>query len=313
MKIAFINKYQNKVSRGAETFVYELSRRLSKNHQVDVISNIKYLDFFKKRYDILIPTNGRLQVFIVRKIAWLTGAKVIVSGQSGMGWDDKLNLLSFPNTFVALTSKAALWAKNINPLVNIETIPNGVDLYKFTQKGKIIKTSLKSPIVLAVGAFTEQKRLDLAIKAVSKLKNFSLLIVGGGGNLRNNLEEMGNAMLGNKFQIISLPFDKMPEAYRVADVFTLPSASSEAFGNVLVEAMATNLPVVASDDPIRKEIVGDAGILVDPINTEKYAVALKKGLDTDWGSKPRKQAEKFSWDIIAKQYEELFEKLIKEK
>ena len=40
MKIAFLNKYQDKVNRGAETYVFELSKRLSKNHEVDVISDI---------------------------------------------------------------------------------------------------------------------------------------------------------------------------------------------------------------------------------------------------------------------------------
>jgi glycosyltransferase involved in cell wall biosynthesis len=105
----------------------------------------------------------------------------------------------------------------------------------------------------------------------------------------------------------------MPEVYRSADVFTLPSASSEAFGNVLVEAMATNLPVVATNDPIRHEIVGEAGILIDPENTEEYAAALQKALEINWGEKSRKQAEKFSWDKIALKYEELFLSLTKRK
>ena len=43
MKIAILNKYQESVNRGAETFVRELSKRLQKNHQVDVISKIDYL------------------------------------------------------------------------------------------------------------------------------------------------------------------------------------------------------------------------------------------------------------------------------
>jgi len=75
--------------------------------------------------------------------------------------------------------------------------------------------------------------------------------------------------------------------------------------------MATGLPVVATNDPIRHEIVGDAGILVDPTNTEEYAEALQKALDTNWGNKPRKQAEKFSWDEIAEKYDNLFKELTK--
>src|SRR3972149_6764783 len=161
MRISFLNKNQNKVLRGSETFVYELSRRLSKNHEVDVISDINYLALLRKRYDVIIPTNGRFQVIVIRKIAWLIGAKMIVSGQSGIGWDDKANLSSFPNVFVALTEKAKKWAKKFNRFVRVEKIPNGVDLNKFTMQGTSLHVGLKQPIILVVGAFTEQKRIDL--------------------------------------------------------------------------------------------------------------------------------------------------------
>jgi len=311
MKIAFLNKYQNEVSRGSETFVYELSRRLSKNHEVDVISDVNYFTLLKKKYDLIIPTNGRWQVIITRKITWLTGAKMIVSGQSGMGWDDRVNLYAFPDTFVALSSRALVWAKKINPLVKSVYIPNGVDLEKFTFKGEPFKVSLKKPIVLAVGAFTEQKRMDLIIKAVAKMNGVSLLMVGGGGELQEKLNEEGKRLLGDKFELKSVPFEKMPEIYRVADVFTLPSLSSESFGNVLVEAMASGLPIVATDDPIRREIVGNAGIFVDPTNINEYTKALETALKTNWGDKPRRQAEKFSWDEIAKKYNDLLIEIIK--
>jgi glycosyltransferase involved in cell wall biosynthesis len=305
MKIAFLNKYQNRVSRGSETFVYELSKRLSKNHEVDVVSEISYLNLLKKKYDVIIPTNGRLQAIIVRKITWLTGAKMIISGQSGIGWDDKVNLLSFPDVFVALTEKAKEWAKKFNPFVKVIKIPNGVDLAKFKIKDFRFKNKTKT--ILCVGAFTKQKRLDLVIKAVAGLKEVSLLIVGGGGEMKQEITDYGLKILGkDRFNVLTVPFGEMPKVYRAADVFTLPSASSEAFGNVLVEAMATNLPVVATNDEQRREIVGEAGILVDPTDTDEYTKALQKALDTDWGDRPRKQAEKFSWDEIANQYEELF-------
>jgi len=103
----------------------------------------------------------------------------------------------------------------------------------------------------------------------------------------------------------------MPKYYRAANIFTLPSWSYEAFGIVYLEAMASGIPVVATDDELRREIVGDAGILVDPTDLDSYANALKKALSIDWGNKPRIQAEKFDWDKIAKKYEKLFENLIK--
>lgn len=303
MKIAFINKYQDEVNRGAETYVAELSKRLSKNHQVDILTKINFL----KRYDVIIPTNGRLQVFIVRIITWLTGSKMIVSGQSGVGLDDRLNLYAMPNVFVALSSDALIKSKKRNPFVKSVYIPNGVDLSKFVPQGVTLLSQEK--IVLSVAAFTDQKRHDLVIKAVAKLKNVRLIIAGGGGDKKQEIEALGTRLLGDKFEILGLKHDKMHSIYNKADVFTLASKPYESFGIVLVEAMASGLPVVATDDPIRREIVGDAGLFVDPTDTDAYALAIDKALNTNWGTKPRKQAEKFSWDKIALQYEELFQKL----
>lgn len=309
MKIAIINKYQNKVFRGAETFVYELGKRLSKDNKVDIISNVNYFNLFKKKYDVIIPTNGRCQVIIVRLISWLTGAKMIVSGQSGMGWDDKVNLYSFPNAFVALSPRALAWAKKVNPFVKCIYIPNGVDLERFKNIDYRLKNNTKT--VLAVGAFTEQKRLNLAIDAVSKLNNVKLVIAGGGGDKRQEIIDYGLKVLGaDRFKAISVPYEKMPEVYRAADVFTLPSRPSESFGNVLTEAMASGIPVVATKDPIRANIVGDAGILVDPEDTKAYAAGLAEALKKDWGDKPREQAKKFSWDAIAEKYAELTKSLL---
>ena len=73
--------------------------------------------------------------------------------------------------------------------------------------------------------------------------------------------------------------------------------------------MEMGVPIIASNVSSIPEIVGDAGILVDPTNTEEYSKALQKTLETKWGDKPRRQAEKFSWDEIAVKYEKLFQNL----
>ena len=311
MKVAFLNKYQGRVNRGAETFVVELSQRLSRDFEVDVISNINYLKILANRYDIVVPTNGRLQVLVTRLVCWLSGAKMIVSGQSGPGADDKWNLLCLPDVFVALTQHQKNWARKFNPLVKVEVIPNGADLYKFNSKVKPIKIDLPHPIVLSVGALEEGKRLDLIIRAVAKTKA-SLLLVGK-GKLQDELQKLGDGLLLGRFKIISLPFDEMPKIYAACDIFTYPTLPWESFGIVMVEAMASGLPVVATDDPIRREIVGNAGFFVDPTDTEKYAGVLEKALKTKWGDKPREQAEKFNWDDIAKKYKELFSEILSAK
>jgi len=267
-------------------------------------------DIWKEKPSIVIPLNGGWQPAFIRLITWLYGGKMVASGQSGMGWDDRNNLWSFPNVFIALSSKALRWAKRANPFIKSKYIPNGVDLKKFNPSGPKYKTDLESPIILCVGALTPSKRIDLTIRAVAKIKNVSLLVVGD-GDTGGKLKDLGKKLLGNRFQLIKVPFQKMPEIYRAADIFTLAPEGSEAFGIVYVEAMATNLPVVAIDDEQRKEIVGNAGLFVDPTNIEEYSRTLSTALRRGWSDKPRKQAEKFDWDKIAKEYENLFVSLTK--
>ena len=103
----------------------------------------------------------------------------------------------------------------------------------------------------------------------------------------------------------------MPDVYRSADIFTLVSEESEAFGIAFVEAMATNLGIVTINDDPRKEIVANAGILVDPSDITSYANALDKALKKDWKNKPRNKAKKFSWEIVVTKYDKLFSDLIK--
>lgn len=336
MKIAFLNIYQNKVDRGAETFVLEVSKRLSKKHTVDIISGKRdlpkrwpffwrtFLDpqgiaiclftlknFFRvvrEKYDVVIPLNGGWMPAWIRIATWLYGGKMVISGQAGMGWDDLNNLWSFPNAFVALSSKAKTWAKIRMPLVKTEYIPNGVDTDKFKKEGDKIETKLKRPVVLTVSALTKTKRVNLVIEAVAKVKDASLLIVGKGPE-KKRLESLANELLGGRFEIKEFPFKEMPKVYRVADLFTLASEPYYSFEIVLTEAMATNVPVVANNDKIRQEIVGKAGILVNPEDSEKYAQGLKEALSKNWDNLPKKQAEKFDWDKIAEKYEDLFESL----
>lgn len=338
MKIAFINIYQGEVERGVETYVQELSRRLSRKHEVSILSFAKrpgvrwpiiwraYLDPFgiqtfwytlkliptliRERFDIVIPVNGGWQPALVRLITWVRGGKMVISGQSGIGWDDRNNLWCFPDCFVALSDYAKKWVKRANPFVRVVAISNGVDVEKFSSEKNRIRFNLEKPIILCVAALTKSKRLDLTIKAVSKLKKGSLLIVGKGEE-ENSLRSLGKKLLGDRFEIRSFEHIAMPRVYKSADIFTFPTSPKESFGIVMVEAMASGLPVVVTDDPIRHEIVGDAGYFVDVTDTEKYLEALRNAIKGNYKGESLKQAEKFDWDKIAEQYCELFKDLIR--
>lgn len=324
MRIVFLSRYQNTSNRGVETFIKELTARLSKDHEVKVLTGADADDLrkiIKGKFDVVVPTNGRLQSLKVSlgrliggykqslKFSLRSNYKVLISGHSGIGRDDIWNIvLGKPDVFVALTDYMADWAKKWAWGSKVVKICNGIDLNKFKPEGEKMEFGLPKPVILSVGALTWYKHHERVIEAVAKLGKGSVLIVGKGED-KEKLEILGKEKLGENFKLASSPYEDLPKIYRRADLFTLPSWEREAFGIVYLEAMASGLPVVAPDDLSRKEIVGDAGILVDTKDIEKYADAINKALQAEWNDKPRKQAEKFSWDIISKKYEDILKEL----
>lgn len=312
LKIVFLCRDYGVVNRGVESHVEELSKRLKQKFDVSIFSG-KDSDNLKKinngKFDLVIPTNGRSQSLKVSLGRLTEKYKVLIAAHAGIGRDEIWNLLTFPNVYVALTDHELQWAKKYAFGIQLEKIPNGIDLEKFKPNGTKRKIDLEGPVILSVGALDWYKYHDLAIKAVAKLQKSSLLIVGDGPE-KNNLENLGNQLLGEKrFKIIKADYHHMPEIYRSADLFTLPSWNREAFGIVYLEAMASGLAVVAPNDLSRHEIIGDAGILVNVFNSEEYAKSLNDALNKKWGNAPRSQAEKFSWDKIAAEYEKLILKI----
>lgn len=315
IKIAFLSRYVGSVNRGVESYVLELSKRLEeRGFEVSVFSGKKADSIsvlLKNNFDVVIPTNGRFQAFKASLARIFKGYKIIISGQAGIGRDDLWNILvTRPNVYVALTDVEKQWAEKWAKFLRVVKIPNGVDLDKYRGKSGF-EIDLNKPIILSVGALEWYKHHERSIQAVSQLKEGSLLIVGK-GSLESELKELGEKLLGKeRFKIINVNFEKIPEVYKKAKVFVLPSWDREAFGIVYVEAMAADLPVVAPDDSVRREIIGKAGIFTDVTDPSKYAFAISTALKLDWENKPKLQAEKFSWDKIADEYEQLIKKIIK--
>lgn len=314
MRIAFLSRYQNTIERGAENFVRELSSRLSKSHKVDVLYG-KEADSLNKifagGYDVVVPINGRLQSLKASLGRLKKSYKILISGHSGKGRDDIWNILVVrPDIFIALTDSMADWAKQWSFGVKIAKIGDGVDIKKFNPNGNKLNFGLEKPIILSVGALTWYKGHHKAIEAISKLEKGSLLIVGKGSE-KEKLEQLGKKKLGERFKILNFPYQEMPKVYRSCDLFTLASWDREAFGIVYLEALASGLGVVAPNDESRKEIIGEGGVFVNVDDIEAYKNGLIKAIGFDWSKKTRLQAEKFSWDKIAKEYEDVMLRILK--
>lgn len=270
-----------------------------------LLFTFKFLPFFfKEKYDVIIPTNGGWQVLLLRIITWIFGKKIIVQGNAGIGRDDLWQLICFPNYFIAISPQGFSWVKNKISWIKKIYIPHGVD-NKLFNGAKPNNVLLKNPIVICVGAFLPYKQIDLLIRAMEKVSDASLLVIGQ-GPLEDELTQLGKKLLGTRFKLLTgITQKELPGYYKVARVFSLPSKSTEALGIVYIEAMASGIPIVAPDDDNRREIIGDAGVFVNPEDINMYAEGIKKALNKDFGKKPQEQAQKFDWEIIVQKYEKI--------
>jgi glycosyltransferase involved in cell wall biosynthesis len=262
--------------------------------------------------DIVLPGNGGIQNLIVRIASWLFGWKHVIVGHAGMGAPDKWNMLTRPDYYIYPSKRNLNWAKGLaySNGLKMTDITHGVDIKRFS-KGRGMSIPLEKPIVLCVSSLDPYKRVDLAVRAVSKMKKGSLLLIGGDGG-GSRVDDLAKRLLGKKRYLrIKVSPTEMPKYYSSSDVFTLPSDRFEAFGIANLEAMASGLPIVATDDKLRREILGDAGIFVDPSDISEYAHALEKAASSELGKKTLERAKLFSWDKIVRKYEDVFEELLK--
>jgi len=181
--------------------------------------------------------------------------------------------------------------------------------------------------VLYAGKLIKYKGVRYLLEAVAQarevLPDIRLEIIGDGKE-RAELEAL-TRKLGIESSVEFrgwLPRSELVEAYRKTDVFVLPSIGSrrEAFGIVVLEAMAMGKPVVVSDIPGPRSVVDDGvdGILVPPAEPSKLAEAIvylfqNPAVMESMASKGRRKIGKFGWDSIAQQYESLYGEVLLER
>lgn len=327
MKIAILSYYSGSVSRGVETFVTEIIGRVEPHFKLTVyyedstrivmpgkLFNCLAIAFFSLKTlfrlasdppDILMPLNNNWMSLFSKIFCSLFKTKLILAGFAGIGRIDKLNLWLNPNRFICCTHAQADWVKTINSKAKLSVIPIGVNTDRFKPEGEKFSLNLKPPIVLCVAGPEKYKRIDLAIRAV-KQTSASLLVVGRQSALTNQL---GKKLLGPRYQNLQIDYQNLDSVYRSVDLFTLPSESTEAYGITILEAMASGLPVVVNNDPIRQELVGQVGSLIDPTDLNLYTQAINKNLQSKDRTIFRQQALKFSWDKITSQYQKLWQSI----
>ena len=167
---------------------------------------------------------------------------------------------------------------------------------------------------LAIGRFSRlHKGFDLLIEAfrifAEENQEWTLDIVGEGPEEALYREKI--ASYGLEKRIILHPFTHdIQRFYSNAQVYIL-SSRWEGFGLVLVEAMAHGLPVISSDLPTSKEIMGDLGIYFENGNTEQLAQRMREATCIDWSDASAKallRSKDFDMSNIIKQWKQLIER-----
>jgi len=198
---------------------------------------------------------------------------------------------------------------------SIQVVRCGVDLCEF-KPGK--RKSNEIPSILSVTWLRKAKGVKYLIEAIEILKsrgfNFKSIIVGGGYLTQEIQSLITDKNLDSDVKLKGpLPHEAVIEMYNVADIFVLPSLS-EGIPIALMEAMAMELPVIATDITGIPELVDDGknGFLVRPGKPGEIAEQIDLLLNDEilrkqMGIKGREKVEqRFSLDRNAGQVEKLF-------
>ena len=198
------------------------------------------------------------------------------------------------------------------PASRIVTLRNGVDLARFSPGDRTAaraRLGLSGFTLLSVGSLIPRKGHELIIAALAELPDAQLLIAGA-GPMRAELEQIAQTKgVAPRVRFLGeIAHDALSEAYRAADIFVLAS-SREGWANVLLEAMASGTPVVATNVNGTPEVLRDPKLSV--MVEERSAAALAKAIlrlrqiAPDRGA-VRAYAEQFSWEETAHANKALF-------
>jgi teichuronic acid biosynthesis glycosyltransferase TuaC len=228
--------------------------------------NIPFVCSFRGSDINVYPNYDRLTFYLTRKV--ISGA-------------DQITTVSNTLKVVAETME--------KPKKEIQVVYNGCDLeiFAYNEEGRLqirkqLGISLKEKVVIFVGHLLEDKGIfelmSAFIKLSVKYSDLHLILVGDGPEY-DTLNEMiySNHLNKNVHLVKSKPYVEIPKWLSAADIFVLPTYS-EGLPNVVPEAMACGLPVVATRvGGIPEAVVdGRTGILIDAKNIGQLQQAMKK-------------------------------------
>lgn len=232
----------------------------------------------------------------------------------------KIKCLQNAKAITVVSDALKDYVKTLYPNDKTSIIPMGCDVSRFSsshRKENLFQQGDKK-VVLFVGRLAEKKGVTYLIEAMKKVDNAVLVIVGK-GDLEESLKEQAKKLGDKVFFAGPKTHDELPEIYASADVFVAPSITAadgdkEGFGLVILEAMASGVPVVASRSGGIVDIVKDEenGLLCDEKDVDKLSENISRVLENGELSAGLRQhaletVEQYSYENIAKRYHEIIE------
>ena len=224
---------------------------------------------------------------------------------------------------IAVSAPAREFVSKYYP-AEYEIIPNGVDLDRFSGENSLNKFKDGKVNILFLGRMEKRKGFKYLLSAYLRTKKQFpdiRLIVAGGTQPLKELRPMLKSDTNLDIEWVGQISDSdVPKYYHSADIFCAPNTGNESFGIVLLEAMASGKPIIASRiDGFLEVMENDKeGVFCDPENEEELEGALKKlikdaKLRASMGKSGRLTAKKYSWDIISDEIEDTYFKAISKK
>lgn len=203
---------------------------------------------------------------------------------------------------------------------NIRVVPHGVDTERFAPAPD--RDHACEPVIGYVGALTRHKGVDVLIQALALLPSEIHCLILGDGPEKPKLEDLASRLgVASRIEFVgTVSHRDIPGYLRRMSVFVLPTRSlpgwEERFGRVLLEAMATGLPVVGSNCGEIPSVIGDGGVVFPEQDPDGLARAVEGILNRPeearaLGVRARQRVEsKYSWSVVARQTLEAYRSIL---
>lgn len=219
------------------------------------------------------------------------------------------------------TVRETLTAKGFKNLTRI--VPFGVNLDEYTPRA----VNHEAGATLTIGYFGRMlpgKGLNLLAEALPKIANekWKLLVVGDGPERESFTRSLSEAGLLDRAQFTgAVDYDDMPGHFRQIDLLVIPTETTprirEQFGRVIVEAMATGVPVIGSTCGAIPEVISDAGLVFPEGDADALAGAMVRllsheSLREEFAHAGRRRVElHYSWERVAAHMYDLYRDVLR--